>query len=412
MGAEAKPPFLRRVRIRGYKSIAFCDVTLEPLTILVGRNGSGKSNFVDALAFLRDVVVHGASEAVSRHGGRESILHRGGKSKTVEIEVEVENGDLPGEEIIPWHGRFSITVEVPEKSAPRIFREHTFVKTPDMPVGISYTVESGNVKWDGERVLPAFTVWPNSDRVFLDVYSIPGITGLRERLRTIQAHNINPEVIRQPQKSLRGEPLGRDGMNLASVIESTREDEPWAIKRAGQHLSAIVPGVEFAGVLPIGAYEALRFNVTPEGATPTEVDASSMSDGTLRAFAALMATFQYFPPHGYPSFVAIEEPETALHPAAVQALMGAFDEATLRTQVLVTTHSPDLLESEFLTPEMVRVVRMIDGRTAIGVVDEVDVSLVRDHLATLGSLQRERRLRLEPDDIERQAELARAGPPS
>ena len=49
---QAKPPFLRRVRIRGYKSIAFCDVTLEPLTILVGRNGSGKSNFLDALAFL------------------------------------------------------------------------------------------------------------------------------------------------------------------------------------------------------------------------------------------------------------------------------------------------------------------------------------------------------------------------
>ncbi len=52
----AKPPFLRRVRIRGYQSIAFCDVTLEPLTILVGRNASGKSNFLDARGFLRDVV--------------------------------------------------------------------------------------------------------------------------------------------------------------------------------------------------------------------------------------------------------------------------------------------------------------------------------------------------------------------
>ncbi len=59
----AKPPFLRRVRIRGYKSIAFCDVKLEPLTILVGRNASGKSNFLDALAFLRDALEEGVNSA-------------------------------------------------------------------------------------------------------------------------------------------------------------------------------------------------------------------------------------------------------------------------------------------------------------------------------------------------------------
>src|SRR3954466_7065612 len=87
---RAKAPFLRRVRIRGYKSIAFCDVTLEPLTILVGRNGSGKSNFVDALGFLRDVVVLGVQEAVKRHGGRDGILHCYATSPTVSIELEVE----------------------------------------------------------------------------------------------------------------------------------------------------------------------------------------------------------------------------------------------------------------------------------------------------------------------------------
>src|SRR5713226_7128750 len=62
---QAKPPFLRRVRIRGYKSIAFCDVTLEPLTILVGRNASGKSNFLDALAFLRDATSYNLAEAIN-----------------------------------------------------------------------------------------------------------------------------------------------------------------------------------------------------------------------------------------------------------------------------------------------------------------------------------------------------------
>src|SRR4051794_27433758 len=82
------PPFLRRVRIRGYKSIAFCDVRLQPLTILVGRNAAGKSNFLDALAFLRDTMTAGVGEAVKRRGSWSSVACR--TSGTPEIEIEVE----------------------------------------------------------------------------------------------------------------------------------------------------------------------------------------------------------------------------------------------------------------------------------------------------------------------------------
>src|SRR3989442_5932526 len=85
---RTKPPFLRRVRIRGYKSIAFCDVTLEPLTILVGRNASGKSNFLDALAFLRDAVENGVVEAVKKHGGRQRLPSRWNPEQRFSIEVE------------------------------------------------------------------------------------------------------------------------------------------------------------------------------------------------------------------------------------------------------------------------------------------------------------------------------------
>src|SRR5438067_6727853 len=86
--AQAKPPFLRRVRIRGYKSIAFCDVTLEPLTILVGRNASGKSNFLDALAFLRDLMHVRATEAVNDRKGWRTIHCRTALDPLMEIAVE------------------------------------------------------------------------------------------------------------------------------------------------------------------------------------------------------------------------------------------------------------------------------------------------------------------------------------
>src|SRR5437899_1473592 len=85
-----KPPFLRRVRIRGYKSIAFCDVELKPLTILVGRNASGKSNFIDALAFLRDVMKVGVVDAVKirPRGGWPSLVCRTRDTPKIEIELE------------------------------------------------------------------------------------------------------------------------------------------------------------------------------------------------------------------------------------------------------------------------------------------------------------------------------------
>src|SRR3984885_12594506 len=97
---QTKPPFLRRVRIRGYKSIAFCDVELNPLTILVGRNASGKSNFLDALAFLRDSLEVGPAEAVKRRGGWQSIHCRSAAENSIAIEVEtLFQAGLPQERV-------------------------------------------------------------------------------------------------------------------------------------------------------------------------------------------------------------------------------------------------------------------------------------------------------------------------
>src|SRR2546430_1218889 len=86
---QTKPPFLRRVRIRGYKSIAFCDVALQPLTILVGRNAAGKSNFLDALAFLRDALDDGVNSALEDHGGM-AVFSQATKTNRLVFEVESE----------------------------------------------------------------------------------------------------------------------------------------------------------------------------------------------------------------------------------------------------------------------------------------------------------------------------------
>jgi len=70
-------PFITRVRLTNFRSIASCDVRLGPLSILVGPNGSGKSNFLDALRFVADVFTFGLDHAVRVRGLAEEIISRG-----------------------------------------------------------------------------------------------------------------------------------------------------------------------------------------------------------------------------------------------------------------------------------------------------------------------------------------------
>jgi predicted ATPase len=132
-----------------------------------------------------------------------------------------------------------------------------------------------------------------------------------------------------------------------------------------------------------------------------------MSDGTLRTLAALIAAFQIVLPNGFPGFIGIEEPETALHPAAIRALVDALDEATQRTQVLLTTHSADLLSGRDVTPGQVLVVRNRDGQTHITPVDPASREIVEKELYSLSDLQRMDRLDLDEADLKRQTETSK-----
>ena len=230
-----------------------------------------------------------------------------------------------------------------------------------------------------------------------------------ESLRCMGFYNFNPESIRVPQTPDFGSMLDRDGKNLASLIETVRDIDTETIERVTTYLSIIVPEIERFEVDNVGGHLPIRFTLRSlDGSSSSEFYAASMSDGTLRALATLMAAFQIHLPFG-PTVVGIEEPETALHPAAIRALVDALDEATLSTQVLLTTHSAEMLDNPTIRPENVRVVRMIDGRTVIGPVDAAGVEIVRRKLDTLGGLERQNQLEPDLDDQDRQQRIDRNG---
>src|SRR3954452_11831876 len=122
---RTKPPFLRRVRIEGYKSIAYCDVSLQPLTILVGRNSSGKSNFLNALAFLRDALARGTDEAVRLHGGPRAILPRSSRATTISFRItaDFESDFFTAVELDRFTADYDVRIKLPIRSMPAVQSE-------------------------------------------------------------------------------------------------------------------------------------------------------------------------------------------------------------------------------------------------------------------------------------------------
>ncbi|HYT87161.1 MAG TPA: AAA family ATPase [Gemmataceae bacterium] len=409
-----KLPFLRRVRIRGYKSIAFCDVSLQPLTIFVGRNASGKSNFLDALAFLRDAMKTSVSEAVNRRGGWSSVACRNPNTQKINFEIEVDflSSD-------PQVATYRLELSTEGNVAPIIATESVEITDQATQFSASFLVRDGKIyDWKSKPESPGLIDIPHPrhlfslyrDRLLLSVLGTPPFIDLWNGLRGMAFYNFIPEAMRRVQPPTSGQLLDQNGWNLASVLDSTRKNDDWAFMRIGSYLSAVVREVERFEAVRYGEFETIHFWLSFNGPDhKLDFDAANLSDGTLRALAALTAAFQNVLPYGYPSVVGIEEPETALHPAAMRALVDALDDATQRTQILVTTHSADLLDNPTIRPENVRVVEMIDGQTVIGPLDDASVEIVRQKLDTLGGLERQNQLEPDLDDRERQRLLADNG---
>ena len=135
--------------------------------------------------------------------------------------------------------------------------------------------------------------------------------------------------------------------------------------------------------------------------------ANNMSDGTLRVLGILVALFQENQEtQNHVLLVGIEEPEIALHPAAAGVLLCSLRQAANKTQVLITSHSPDLLDDKDLKVESILAVEARKGNTVIGPVDEASRSVVSDRLFTIGELLSIDQLQPDPmDDPLRQLDL-------
>lgn len=363
--------FIERLALTNYKSIAHCDVELRPLTVVVGRNGSGKSNFVDSLHFIADALEAGLEYAIRKRGGFKSVKYRGGGPR---LRIDVKFRIL--DSLVA-----DFSLEVSRRAV--IHETLTLVFLDDGATAAQYQRHGRSIKGEfaGDRLQALPVILP--DRLALTVLS--GLNPFRQAFDALIAmrfYRLDPGAMRAVQDPDEGKVLREDGSNLASVWGRLQKSDPEISERLTRYLDAMVPELKKIRRITLGSKETLRFQQTSG-----IFEATSMSDGTLRALGSLVASRQNNGTQNA-TVVVIEEPETALHPAAVAALMDALHEASSETQILVTSHSPDVLDHVDLDSDALLVTESRDGATVVAEVDAASKEAIRRHLYTPGDLLR------------------------
>ena len=121
-------------------------------------------------------------------------------------------------------------------------------------------------------------------------------------------------------------------------------------------------------------------------------EAFNMSDGTLRAMGLLMAVYQ----SSAPSLIAIKEPEATIHPGALGAILDLLQHASRKMQVVVTTHSPELLDAKWIEDKHLRLVAWHEGRTHVTRISDASRDALQRHLMGAGELLRSNAINAPP----------------
>jgi predicted ATPase len=394
------PPFLRRVVIRNYKSIAACDVRLKPRTILVGRNGAGKSNFLDALRFVGDALHTSLEQAINKRGGID-LVHRQASGPRRVFSIRLEFG-------LPDHKHAVYEIEISTE------RSESFTVVDErLDVCDSSGRPSSHFRRQGDELSAIRSLGSESplmpptrrDRLYLvNAAALPDFGEAFDALNSMAFYQLNPETMKEFGRPEAEEILESGGANIASCVGRLEARNPEALERINEYLKCIVPEIQGVKRVSLGPGEALVFEERNDS-QESFFYAGSMSDGTLRALGILIAANQRDNDDHPLRLVGVEEPETALHPAAAGALMDALREVESDTQVILTTHSADLLDQIDPAIDGLLVVTSRGGRSLITMAHTASLEAVKQHLYTLGDLQRMDQLQGEP---ERQKDIPRS----
>lgn len=377
-GSRVRTLTFLSLELSNFLSYKKARINFGDFVALVGTNSSGKSNAVSAIKLLREISYHGLPTAVAKRGGFDQLRHRSaGHPYNPGIRLRFQLGDAtPSSYELSFNAIKGKKYEVKRESATVHVNDGSY----------SFTRRGEDLSWverDGDRVFESssldreFKVPSDQSVISQSGLSIAG-RYVASVLQATQHLEINPSVVGDLQDPSSTREFEPNGSNLASVIESFDSRSRQIL---ADQLSAIVPGIDRIGVQYLADKLTIYFYQNVLG-HDREFQAKQMSDGTLRCLGILAAMLQ----EPSPALLVIEEPETAIHLGALDTLVDILRQQAESAQVVITTHSADIVDK--LELDDIRVVWSENGESHISDVAEHSREPVRNRLITPGALLR------------------------
>ena len=361
------------------------DITLEkltPLTVLLGPNGSGKSTVFDVFAFLSECFSDGLRKAWERRGRFRELRSR---DQDGSIVIEIQYREKHGSPLITYHLEIEEQPKGPvvrreflrwkrgHPAAPFHFLDYQYgqgkVITGENPESSDTRIEK---PLSGPDVLAVNTLGTLAEN--------PRVIALRSFITGWHLSYLSADAARGNPEAGAEERLSPTGSNLPNVIQYLREQHPERLEQIFETLRRRIPRIEKVEAEVLQDSRLLLLVKDAPFSTP--VLSRFVSDGTLKMLAYLTVLYDPDPPQ----LIGIEEPENYLHPRLLPELAEECQQASERTQLIVTTHSPFFINP--LRPEEVRVLyRGADGYTRVRRVSDMQgVQAFLDRGANLGEL--------------------------
>jgi predicted ATPase len=369
---------IQRVHVENFKSFSELDVDLSQFNIVIGSNAAGKSNFIAVFRFLRDIATVGIVNAISLQGGEDYIRNaKIGPARDLVVRVEYlpdpamefvgagredprRIGMNPCESSYEFALRFTgegdgfvivkdqlvigcevTTCEWAEGNVAGktlIGRGEITISNVDGEIGYEVRVPEG-CPLRPEEIVPVFFRNKRlAEKTLLleTVYGYP-LPHLEKFFDRIAVYDLDPKLPKKGTVITGKRELDENGGNLALVVKKIIED-PEKKRKFSNLLRDILPFVEDFSVQKFMDV-SLTLTLRERYAKNRDLPAFSLSDGTIVLFGLIIALYFEEKP-----FIIIEEPVSHIHPFLVARLMGMMKEASRNKQIMVTTHSTEVVK--------------------------------------------------------------------
>ncbi len=368
---------IQSLNVKGFRSLR--DVTWKPgkLNVIIGPNGSGKSNLLRALALLQKGAQGDLPDEILKAGGIAPLLWDG---QVQELTWDVQTG-APGPE--PFALTYQLRIrQLGAGSAYRVESEalgSLSKSQPGVQWQLLFTRAPGTavINNDSESQLTAHEGSIPDEQTLLSLlagpFSNPVVLGFRDQLAGWSIyHDVHVDQgakLRQATVARMDRRVAADGQNLISVLHTLYTGDREFKRSLDDAMRAAFSDDYEELVFPPAADQRVQMRVRWRS-LKTEQSAADLSDGTIR-FLMLLAILANPSPG---ELIAIDEPEAGLHPSMLPIIAEHAAAAAERTQVILTTHSTQLLDAFTDTPPTTTVAQWRDGETHLAIVDPEELA--------------------------------------